>query len=128
MYSAQSNPYQQYKQQSIMTMTQGEMLTQLYDGAIKQLSKGIQLIDAKEFMPANEALQKAQLIVNYLRQILDDQYKVSESLDALYEYFGHRIVQANIRKDTAPLHEIIAMLTELRDTFATADRANRTQF
>ena len=28
------NPYQKYQQQSVMTMTQGEMLTKLYDEVI----------------------------------------------------------------------------------------------
>ena len=32
------NPYQQYQRQSVMTMTQGEMLTKLYDEVIKQMS------------------------------------------------------------------------------------------
>ena len=30
-----NNPYQSYKQQSVMTMTQGDMLTLLYDGVLK---------------------------------------------------------------------------------------------
>ena len=34
----QKNPYQAYKQQSVMTMTQGEMLNKLYEEAAKQLS------------------------------------------------------------------------------------------
>ena len=32
------NPYQKYQQQSVMTMTQGEMLTKLYNEIIKQFS------------------------------------------------------------------------------------------
>ena len=32
------NPYQKYQQQSIMTMTQGEMLIKLYDEVNKQLN------------------------------------------------------------------------------------------
>ena len=32
------NPYQKYQQQSVMTMTPGEMLTRLYDELIKQLN------------------------------------------------------------------------------------------
>jgi len=32
------NPYQKYQQQSVMTMTPGEMLLKLYDGTITQLN------------------------------------------------------------------------------------------
>jgi flagellar protein FliS len=125
MYSAQANPYQQYKQQSIMTMTPGEMLTQLFDGGVKNLTAAVAFIEEKDFPAANQALQKGQRIVNYLRQTLDHSYSVADGLDALYEYFGRVIVQANIRKDASELREIIPMLTELRDTFVAADRASR---
>ena len=82
-------------------------------------------IEEKDFPAANQALQKGQRIVNYLRQTLDHSYSVADGLDALYEYFGRVIVQANIRKDASELREIIPMLTELRDTFVAADRASR---
>lgn len=125
MYSAQSNPYKQYKTQSIMTMTKGEMLTQLFDGAIKNLSAAIVAVESKDYQTANEKFQKAQRIVNYLRETLDKSYQVSEGLSALYEFFIHQIIRSNVRKDTGPVKEIIPMLTELRDTFITADKATR---
>ena len=32
-----TNPYEQYKKQSIMTMTQGELVVQLFEGCSKKL-------------------------------------------------------------------------------------------
>lgn len=125
MYAMQNNPYQKYKQQSIMTMTQGEMLTQLFDKAINQLTLGAQQIAAKEYSDSNRTLQKAQAIFNYLRQNLNTQYEVAQGLDQLYEYFLYRIVQANIKQETQGLEEIIPMVTELRNTFVEADRTAR---
>lgn len=125
MYQANSNPYQQYKQQSIMTMTQGEMLTQLFDGSVKNLTAAVGFIEEKDYAAANTSLQKGQRIVNYLRQTLDHSYSVADGLEALYEYFGRVIIAANVRKETEELREIIPMLTELRDTFAAADKASR---
>lgn len=125
MYAMQNNPYQKYQEQSVMTMTQGEMLNKLFDETIKQLSAGQQAIADKDFETSNRALQKAQAIINYLRQNLNHQYEISESLDAMYEYFTYCIVQANIRKETKQLEEIIPMVIELRDAFIQADRSTR---
>lgn len=120
------NPYQKYQQQSVMTMTPGEMLLRLYDETITQLSAARQFIEEKDIAGSNAALQKAQRILRYLDQTLDPQYEISASLSALYDYFIRRLMEANSRKDTAPVDEVLPMIGELRETFAQADKASRT--
>ena len=63
----QKNPYQAYKQQSVMTMTQGEMLNKLYEEAVKQLSFAEVYMKDKDYTKINDALQRAQRILNHLR-------------------------------------------------------------
>lgn len=116
----QRNPYQAYQQQSVMTMTQGEMLLKLYDETIKQLSAAEIFMGEGSIEKTNQALQKAQKIVNHLRATLDFQYDISNQLAALYDYFVRQIVAANIKKDVALIQEVLPMVTELRDTFAQA--------
>ena len=53
------NPYQKYQQQSVMTMTPGEMLTRLFDELIKQLSAFKEFNSQKDYAQANDALQRA---------------------------------------------------------------------
>ena len=106
------NPYQKYQQQSVMTMTPGEMLTRLFD-------------EQKDYAQANDALQRAQRILRHLDATLDRQYEVSHGLSALYDYFIRRTVEANIRKEDAPIDEILPMVIELRDSFIQADRLAR---
>lgn len=120
------NPYQKYQQQSVMTMTPGEMLLKLYDEVITQLNAARQFNEEKDIQKANAAFQKAQKILRYLDQTLDPQYEISASLSALYDYFIRRLVDANLHKDNAPIDEILPMIQELRDTFAQADKATRT--
>lgn len=50
------NPYQKYQQQSVMTMTPGEMLTRLFDELIKQLSAFKEYNSQKDYALANDAL------------------------------------------------------------------------
>ena len=120
------NPYQKYQQQSVMTMTPGEMLLKLYDEVITQLTAAKQFNEEKDIQKANAAFQKAQKILRYLDQTLDPHYEISASLSALYDYFIRRLVDANLHKDNAPIDEVLPMVAELRDTFAQADKASRT--
>lgn len=120
------NPYQKYQQQSVMTMTPGEMLLKLYDEVITQLTAAKQFNEEKDIQRANAAFQKAQKILRYLDQTLDPQYEISASLSALYDYFIRRLVDANLHKDNAPIDEVLPMIAELRDTFYQADKATRT--
>lgn len=119
------NPYQKYQQQSVMTMTPGEMLTRLYDELIKQLSAFKEYNSQKDYSHANDALQRAQKILRHLNATLDFKYEVSSGLSSLYDYFIRRTVEANLHKDDAPVDEILPMITELRDSFIQADRLAR---
>lgn len=127
MQMRQANPYETYRRQSVMTMTQGEMLTKLYDETIKQLSAAVIHLESSQYEQVNAELQKSQKILNYLKATIDFQYEVSNGLAALYTYFVERIVQANIKKDPAPINEILPMIQELRDAFIQADRTARTK-
>ena len=119
------NPYQRYQQQSVMTMTPGEMLLKLYDEVITQLTAVRQFNEEKDYEKSNASLKKAQRMIRYLDQTLDPQYEISGSLSALYDYFIRRLVDANLHKDNAPIDEVLPMISDLRDTFAQADKNSR---
>lgn len=120
-----TNPYNRYKQQSVMTMTHGEMLTMLYDEVIKQLTSAVNNISSKDVQATNNSLQKAQRILNHLKSTLDFKYEVSNSLSPLYDFFIREIISANVKKDPTPLNEIIPIIVELKDTFAQGERLAR---
>lgn len=119
------NPYEKYKEQSVMTMTQGDMINLLFDETINRLNKGLACLAVKDYAGTNFYFQKSQNIVNHLSDALDYQYSVTEGLGALYEYFYHQILQANIKKTPEPVEEILPMLAELKEAFAQADRQVR---
>lgn len=122
-----TNPYAQYKKQSVMTMTQGEMLLKLYDEVLKQLVRAKAGIENKQISEKNEALQKAQRIIDYLRATLDFKYDIAEHLSWLYDYFIKQLVQANVKMDVAAIDEIYPMVKDLRDAFCEADKKTKAQ-
>ena len=123
--NAYQNAYQKYQQQSVTTMTQGEMLIKLFDETIKQLNEVKQFNDTKDYEMANTASKKAQQIIQYLDSTLNFKYEISNNLNALYEYFIHQLVQANLHKDNAIVDEVLSMVCDLRETFIQADKNAR---
>ncbi len=117
-----NNPYQAYKQQSMLTMTQGEMLIAVYDGLLKAVYSAQQAFEKKDISEINKQLQKAQRILRYLQGTLNHDYEVSGNLNALYDYFIRQLRQANIKKSSDGLDEIVRMIEELRESFVQADK------
>lgn len=120
-----NNPYDSYKQQSVMTMTHGEMLVRLYDEVIKQMNSAKRSIGDKDASATNQSLQKCQRILNYLDNTLDKKYEVSASLSSLYDFFIQQTLAANVRKDASLLEDLIPMIVDLRDTFVQAEKLSR---
>ncbi|MEA4892948.1 MAG: flagellar export chaperone FliS [Peptococcaceae bacterium] len=120
-----NDPYQAYKQQAVMTMTPGDMLNALYDGALKELNMALAAFQRHDIPEINRSLQKVQRIFNHLRNSLDDQYEISASLGALYDYFIRVALQANLKKDPQGLEDVIQMVGELKDAYIQADRKLR---
>ncbi len=116
------NPYEEYKKQSIMTMTPGELVVQLYRGCSKKLNLAIMYMEEDMPEKAEDALYKAQRIVNYLNASLDRKIELSGNLHALYDYFITRIVKAKIRMDPEIVREIIPMIDGLGDSFQEAEK------
>ena len=43
------NPYARYKEQSVMTMTQGDMINLLFDEVINRLNKGLVSLEQNDY-------------------------------------------------------------------------------
>lgn len=119
------NPYQQYVDQSITTMTQGEMVVRLYEEIINQLSRAKIHIDNNSDNDTNECIKKSQKILNHLLVTLDHKYEISNNLDNLYRFFIQRIIMANVKKDKMIIDEILPLIIDLKDTFKEGERLAR---
>ena len=114
--------FQQYKEQSINTMTQGELLLLLYDELFKRLTQA-ELSFSKENWPVFEAsVQRGIDIIDYLDQTLDKQYPISANLTQLYEYFTYELGRVKIGRRSDPLNHVKSMVNELRDAFREAQK------
>lgn len=115
--------YHQYKEQSVNTMTQGELLLLLYDELYKRLSQAELMLDQQNFPVYESSIERAVAIIDYLDSTLDRQYPISGNLAQLYEYFTYELGRAKIGRRKEVLTHVKTMVGELRDAFRQAQKS-----
>lgn len=117
----QQNPYQKFMQQTVTTMTPGQLVVALYDKAITELNKAVYYIEEEPSIPkAHNSIIRVLDIVDTLDSHLKEKYEISKSLASMYQYFRESLTKANVKKDAAILKELIPFFKEIRDAFAEA--------
>lgn len=115
------NPLNAYRETKVKTAGQGRLIVMLYDEAIKQidlaaddLKEGVRRYDA-----VNTALVRAQEVVAELMSSLNFERggEIARNLFSLYTYFNSQLLEANLRKDAAPLAPVRVFLSELRSAW-----------
>lgn len=119
--------YQQYKQQSINSMTPGELLMLLYDELVKRSTLASLALDKADWPNFEAALDRCIDIVNYLDETLDRQYPISRDLSRMYDYFTYEMARIKIGRNRGELDRLRPMLVDMRDAFRAAERAGSTQ-
>ena len=115
--------FQSYKEQSVNTMTQGELLLLLYDELYKRLSQAELMLDQQNFPVYEASIERSVAIIDYLDSTLDRQYPISKNLAQLYEYFTYELGRAKIGRLKEVLTHVKTMVGELRDAFRQAQKS-----
>ena len=115
--------FQQYKEQSVNTMTQGELLLLLYDELYKRLSQAELMLDQQNYPVYESSTERSVAIIDYLDSTLDRQYPISGNLAQLYEYFTYELGRAKIGRRKEVLSHVKSMVAELRDAFRQAQKS-----
>ena len=122
---AYANAYQNYQEQSVLTMTPVERIVLLFDKAVLNMNVAITYINSKDPCKAHNHIIKAEDIVLYLREILDMRYPVSKTLFDYYTYIHKQLVMANINKDKEILGQLIGMLNDVKSAWQEVESLNR---
>lgn len=85
------NGYQQYKMQTVNTMTRSEMLLLLYDELIKRLNRAQIALDDKNYDLFEKSVKRSREIVDYLNRTLNMEYRISYDLRRMYEFFLYEL-------------------------------------
>lgn len=113
-----------YQAQSVLTSNPGNLVLMLYDGVIRFLEQAIdadtRADETERIHRMHTSIVKAQNILIELRANLDFAAggDYARNLDLLYDYYLRRLLQANLRKETAPIAEVIRLVGQLRSGWA----------
>ena len=114
--------YQQYKQQSINSMTPGELLLMLYDELVKHSTLAYMALEKKNWEQFEGAMDRCIDIVNYLDETLDRKYPISRDLSRMYDYFTYEMGRIKTGRNKKELARLRPMLVDMRDTFRAAEK------
>ena len=114
--------YQNYKQQSINSMTSGELLLLLYDELVKRSTLASIALDKQDWPAFEAAMDRCIDIVDYLDETSDRQYPISHDLARMYDYFTYEMGRIKLGRNKKELDRLRPMLVDMRDAFRTAEK------
>lgn len=114
--------YHQYKEQSIHSMTPGELLNLLFDELVKRTIRAELALNQENYDLYEESLDRAIDIVHYLDDTLDREFPISHDLHRMYEYFSYELGRAKIGRKKEVLMPVKEMIAEMRDSFREAEK------
>ncbi|MDR0643396.1 MAG: flagellar export chaperone FliS, partial [Treponema sp.] len=105
-----------------------QLLVMLYDEAVRQLDKAIDLLDEfdkngrkdpSKIEPISKAVIKTQNIVTELMASLDFDKggEIAKNLFSLYTWFNRELTDANIKHDRQKITVVRNLISEMRSTW-----------
>lgn len=117
-----NNGYQQYKSQSVMTMTAGEMLLLLYDEICKRLIRAELALKNENYELFDASVQRSVEIVQYLKDTLNFNYEISFELSRMYDFFLYELSRLSAGRNPEIIKDVHHLVKELREAFAEASK------
>ena len=138
---AYTNALSTYKETRIKTASQGQLIIMLYDEAVRQLDRGLELLalnDTGKKHPGRieqigRAIMKTEEIITELMVSLDFEQggDISQNLFSLYTWFNRELLEANIKQDMGRIRVVRNQIDQLRSAWQeiaaknAAETANR---
>jgi flagellar secretion chaperone FliS len=120
MQAVMARAAQAYQQTQVQSQSPLELVVMLYDGALRFLQMAADATRGNDLVTKRMGMSRSMAILAELQATLNLQEggDVAESLDRLYSYINSRLLEANVKKDAAPIDEAIRLLKPLRDAWA----------
>lgn len=102
-----------------------ELVLMLFDGAGAAVSAALHHMGRGDLEKKGSSISKAVMIIESgLRASLNREAggPIAQRLDALYGYMSNRLVLGSMRNQPEPLEEVLGLLGELREAWASIDK------
>ena len=110
-----ANPYNKYKQASVLSASREQILLMLYEAAIRFTKLAIQATEEKRIADKGHNIIRAFDIIVELQATLDHKVggELAVQLEQLYVYMQEQYTKANIKNDVEPLKSNLKVLENL---------------
>jgi flagellar protein FliS len=114
----------QYRQVKVQTGVQNadphRLVAMLFEGLVEKiLAARVRMAQGGSVAEKGTLITGAIAIIDALRASLDQEQggAIAANLDALYEYMGRRLLEANLRNDTAALDEVVLLVRNIAEAW-----------
>ena len=109
-----------YRQTEVQSRTPLELVTMLYDGALRFLASASDAVARNDLRERAQNVSRALDIICELQNTLNMEAggEVARQLDALYTYMTSRLLDSTAKRDHAALAEVHKLLSTLREGWA----------
>ena len=114
-----------YRANFVLTASPGQLVLLLYDGALRAIGMAREAFnrparDLQRYEVINRELRKARRILGELQVRLDfgASAEFASLMYSLYDYYNRRLLEANLRKDPAPVEEVEQLLGAVRNAWS----------
>lgn len=116
-----ANPYNKYKQTSVLSASREQILLMLYEGAIKFTKLAIQAIEQNKIADRGQNIIRAFDIIVELQATLDHKVggELARQLEQLYVFMMEQYTKANLKGDADALRSNLKILENLYDGWKT---------
>jgi flagellar secretion chaperone FliS len=111
-----------YQQVHTTTAHPGDLVVQLYDGALRALRVALRALERDDRATYTTQVARANAIVGELSATLDRATggEIAANLDHLYEFVLHRLNRALVERTRQPIDDVLRVLVTLREAFDAA--------
>lgn len=90
----------------------------MMQGCLERLAQAKGAIERQDMEAKSVAISKAQGLLHGLQDALDmSQGTISEDLHGLYAYMDERIWDASLKRETAPLDEVMSLMVTIKSAW-----------
>jgi len=124
---AYNNALETYKETRIKTASQGQLIIMLYNEAVRQLDKALNVFEMKvegkkdpgRIEIISKSIVKTQEIISELMVSLDFEQggDIAKNLFSLYTWFNRELMEANINQDAQRIKKIYIQIEQLRNAW-----------
>jgi flagellar protein FliS len=108
-----------YRESSVLTASQEQLVLMLYDGAIRFLGQAAIAMRGGDVPMTHNKLRRAEAIISHLQNTLDLEHgEIPQNLLSIYLFCRRHLNSARARRDPRQIDEVIGLLKQLREAWA----------